>query len=87
MQELVKRLRNFAEYEADLADESKWERIEWEAADLIESQAAEIEKYKALCDQMATVMTNAVEHRWPYLDDMRSLIEEWRVMRCPHIQL
>ncbi len=81
MQELVKRLRNFAEYEADLADESKWERIEWEAADLIESQAAEIEKYKALCDQMATVMTNAVEHRWPYLDDMRSLIEAWRVMK------
>lgn len=81
MQELVKRLRNFAEYEADLADESKWERIEWEAADLIESQAAEIEKYKALCDQMATVMTNAVEHRWPYLDDMRSLIEAWRAMK------
>lgn len=81
MQELVKRLRNFAEYEADLADESKWERIEWEAADLIESQAAEIEKYKALCDQMATAMTNAVEHRWPYLDDMRSLIEAWRAMK------
>ena len=81
MRELIKRLRNFAEYEADLADESKWERIEWEAADLIESQAAEIEKYKALCDQMATVMTNAVEHRWPYLDDMRSLIEAWRVMK------
>ena len=80
MQEVIKRLRSFAEYEADLADESKWERIEWEAADLIESQAAEIgvlkiaheahqtsnlkmlavlkkqaaeiEKYKALCDQM-----------------------------------
>lgn len=109
MQEVIKRLRSFAEYEADLADESKWERIEWEAADLIESQAAEIgvlkiaheahqtnnlkmlvvlkkqnaeiEKYKKLCDQMATVMTNAVEHRWPYLDDMRSLIEAGGAMR------
>ena len=47
----------------------------------IEYQAAEIEKYKALCDQMATVMTNAVEHRWPYLDDMRSLIEAGREMK------
>lgn len=46
MQELIKRLRWFAEYEADLADESKWERMEWEAADLIESQAAEIDVLK-----------------------------------------
>ena len=123
MQKLIERLRSFAEYEADLADESKWERIEWEAAYLIESQAAEIgvlkiaheahqtnnlkmlavlkkqaasiehyksgltsaiqdiEKYKALCDQMVTVMTNAVEHRWPYLDNMRPLIEAWRAMK------
>ena len=64
-------------------------------ADMLESQAAEIaeldalrndavlrlDTYKALCDQMATVMTNAVEHRWPYLDDMRSLIEAERAMR------
>ena len=64
-------------------------------ADMLESQAAEIaeldalrndavlrlDTYKALRDQMATVMTNAVEHRWPYLDDMRSLIEAERAMR------
>ena len=50
-----------------------------EAANLLKSQAAEIEKYKsrltsaiqdiekykALCAQVATVMTNAVEHRRP----------------------
>ena len=48
---------------------------------VLKKQNAEIEKYKALCDQMATVMTNAVEHRWPYLDDMRSLIEAGGAMR------
>lgn len=60
MQELIKRLRSFAEYEADLDDESKFERIEWESADLIESQAAEIEKYKALCDQLRDALEEAM---------------------------
>ena len=44
MEELIERLRWFAEYEADLADESKWERIEWEAADMLETQSAKIQQ-------------------------------------------
>ena len=56
-------------------------RVASDAENLVISQRDEIEKYKALCDQMATVMTNAVKHRWPYLDDMRSLIEAWRSMK------
>lgn len=56
-------------------------RVASDAENLVISQRDEIEKYKALCDQMATVMTNAVEHRWPYLDDMRSLIEAGGAMR------
>ena len=89
MQELAKWLRGEA------CGGSNWNEKINKAADLIESQAAEIAEldalrndavlrlgtYKALCDQMATVMTNAVEHRWPYLDDMRSLIEAWRAMK------
>ena len=81
MQELIKRLRSFAEYEADLADESKWERIEWEAADLIESQAAEIEKYKALCDQMGNAMhmhgTPFLHHELRYME----ALEAWRALK------
>ena len=109
MQELIERLHSFAEYEADLADESKWERIEWEAADLIESQAAEIgvlkiaheahqtnnlkmlavlkkqaaeiEKYKALCDQMAYAMEI---HGSPFLHhELRynEALEAWRALK------
>ena len=106
MRELIKRLRNFAEYEADLADESKWERIEWEAADLIESQAAEIgvlkiaheahqtnnlkmlavlkkqaaeiEKYKKLCDQMENALQMMRGFYPAYCD---KALEAWRAMK------
>ena len=106
MRELIKRLRNFAEYEADLADESKWERIEWEAADLIESQAAEIgvlkiaheahqtnnlkmlavlkkqaaeiEKYKALCDQMGNALQMMRGFYPAYCDEA---LEAWRALK------
>lgn len=95
MQSLIERLRSFAEYEADLADESKWERIEWEAADLIESQAAEIaeldalrndavlrlDKYKSLCDQMG----NALKFFEPFHEEFEDLqitaLEAWRAMK------
>ena len=106
MRELIKRLRNFAEYEADLADESKWERIEWEAADLIESQAAEIgvlkiaheahqtsnlkmlavlkkqaaeiEKYKALCNQMGNALQMMRGFYPAYCDEA---LEAWRALK------
>ena len=81
MQKLINRLRNLAEYEADLADESKWERIEWEATDLIESQAVEIAKYKSLCDQMAYAMEI---HGAPFLhNELRynEALEAWRAMK------
>ena len=109
MRELIKRLRNFAEYEADLADESKWERIEWEAADLIESQAAEIgvlkiaheahqtnnlkmlvvlkkqaaeiEKYKALCEQMGIALDKAQFTGNPYNYHTTEALEAWRAMK------
>ena len=80
MQELIERLHGAAKAKVGGTAMINADAL-LKTADMLESQAAEIEKYKALCDQMATVMTNAVEHRWPYLDDMRSLIEAWRAMK------
>ncbi len=45
---IVERLRFFAEYEADIADEDKHERVEWLAADRIEQLESSLKQIRLL---------------------------------------
>ncbi len=54
------------------------EHVASEAADLIEVQAAEIEKYKALCDQMGVALQMMRGFYPAYCDEA---LEAWRVLK------
>lgn len=52
-----------------------------EAAEAIKAQAAEIAKYKALCDQMAYAIEDAESTGTPFSDETLKALEAWRAMK------
>ena len=89
MQELIKGLRGelincgcHASSGNECCCDCIWpEHVASKAADLIESQAAEIEKYKALCNQLAYAMEM---HGAPFLHhELRynEALEAWRALK------
>jgi len=77
MQELISRLRGVAERNSFVENTSLYT----ESADLIEVQAAEIEKYKALCDQMGVALDKAQFTGNPYNYHTTDALEAWRAMK------
>ncbi len=89
MQELIKGLRGElveCECHASSGNECYCDCI-WpsdvadKAADLIESQAAEIEKYKALCEQMGNAIEDAESTGTPFSNQTMKALEAWRAMK------
>ena len=86
MQELIKGLRgelidcNCYAYSApECGCGCTWPSdVAGEAADLIESQAAEIEKYKALCNQMGNALQMMRGFYPAYCDEA---LKAWRAMK------
>ena len=49
--------------------------------DRIESQAAEIEKYKTLCEQMGNAIEDAESTGTPFSNQTMKALEAWRAMK------
>ena len=87
MQEIISRLRDVAERNSFVENTSLYT----ESADLIESQAAEIEKYKALCDQMGNALHFSHEETKGWYEEItgedcnspiiNEALEAWRALK------